>query len=293
MGGVHSIPPCRHRHAPPVERAEHARSSYRRAFTTSGTAVPLPPESLFHFLRIPCSTSRIRCSTSSGIAVPLPPDSVFHFLRNTHDDGCRRGGQRTLPPLRAVGSLRQSAMRRSPSGYPARAPSANAMCRHAARSGVARGRRRTMRRTEHTTWTPSFSSRSRSQGTLPSVLSETRQQQGALAPRELPRLNTVGSEEARPAGAGLRPPLKRYVRFSRIPLSRRRLRVMRTDGGIKEWNPPPARRVQPVGKSPRSLMLGSFTHGTVHLSALAHLTVLSGPDRLRRPPSPTHSVAAP
>ena len=103
----------------------------------------------------------------------------------------------------------------------------------------------------------------------------------------------VGSEEARPAGAGLRPPLKRYVRFSRIPLSRRRLRVMRTDGGIKEWNPPPARRVQPVGKSPRSLMLGYFTHGTVHLSALAHLTVLSGPDRLRRPPSPTHSVAAP
>ena len=38
---------------------------------------------MFHFLRIPCSTSRIRCSTSSGIDVPLPPDSVFHFLRNT------------------------------------------------------------------------------------------------------------------------------------------------------------------------------------------------------------------
>ena len=57
-------------------------------------------------------------------------------------------------------------------------------------------------------------------------------------------------------------------------------------------DPPPPRRVQPVGKSPRSLMLGYFTHGTVHLSALAHLTVLSGPDRLRRPPSPTHSVAA-
>ena len=58
-------------------------------------------------------------------------------------------------------------------------------------------------------------------------------------------------------------------------------------------DPPPTRRVQPVGKSPRSLMFGFFTHGTVHLSALAHLTVLSGPDRLRRPPSPTHSVAAP
>ena len=64
-------------------------------------------------------------------------------------------------------------------------------------------------------------------------------------------------------------------------------------GRNQRVDPPPARRVQPVGKSPRSLMLGSFTHGTVHLSALAHLTVLSGPDRLRRPPSPTHSVAAP
>ena len=55
---------------------EHAVSGYRRAFTTSGTAVPLPPDSMFHFLRI-------RCSTSSGFDVPLPPDSVFHFLRNT------------------------------------------------------------------------------------------------------------------------------------------------------------------------------------------------------------------
>ena len=43
-------------------------------------------------------------------------------------------------------------------------------------------------------------------------------------------LRSVGSEEARPAGAGLRPPLKRYVRFSRIPLSRRRSRMVGTDG---------------------------------------------------------------
>ena len=43
-------------------------------------------------------------------------------------------------------------------------------------------------------------------------------------------LRGVGSEEARPAGAGLRPPLKRYVQFSRIPLSRRRSRMVRTDG---------------------------------------------------------------
>ena len=36
-------------------------------------------------------------------------------------------------------------------GYPARAPNANEICRHATMSGVARGRRRTMQRTEHTT----------------------------------------------------------------------------------------------------------------------------------------------
>ena len=59
---------------------------------------------MFHFLRIPCSTSRIRCSTSSGIDVPLPPDSVFHFLRNTHE--------RSRPPEplfhAALGSPRES-----------------------------------------------------------------------------------------------------------------------------------------------------------------------------------------
>ena len=78
--------------------------------------------------------------------------------------GGGRGG-RADDPLECWAVIEESAMRRSPSGYPARAPSANAMCRHAARSGVARGRRRTMRRAERTTWTPSFSSRSRSQGT--------------------------------------------------------------------------------------------------------------------------------
>ena len=47
-------------------------------------------EPAFHFprngcstSRNPCSTSRNRCSTSSEIDVPLPPKSVFHFLRNT------------------------------------------------------------------------------------------------------------------------------------------------------------------------------------------------------------------
>ena len=46
--------------------------------------------------------------------------------------------------------------------YPARAPRARARCRHASRYGVARGKCRTVRRAERTTWTPSLSSRSRS-----------------------------------------------------------------------------------------------------------------------------------
>ena len=49
--------------------------------------------------------------------------------------------------------------------YPARAPSARAIWRHASRSGVVRGRCTTRRRTERTTWAPSLSNRSRSQVT--------------------------------------------------------------------------------------------------------------------------------
>ena len=54
---------------------------------------------------------------------------------------------------------------------------------------------------------------------------------------------------------------------------------------------PRSRRIDPVRQSPRSMMYGSFTHGTFHLPALAHLafclspTVFAG--RLPRPtPSP-------
>ena len=36
---------------------------------------------MFHFLRNQCSTSGIRVPLP-GIEVPLPPKSVFHFLRN-------------------------------------------------------------------------------------------------------------------------------------------------------------------------------------------------------------------
>ena len=64
-------------------------------------------------------------------------------------------GERPMPPRKQVGAAQRV-------GYPARAPSASAMCRHASRCGVERGRCRTTRRTERTTWTPSFSSRSRS-----------------------------------------------------------------------------------------------------------------------------------
>ena len=60
-----------------------------------------------------------------------------------------------MPPRKQVGAAQRV-------GYPARAPRASAMCRHASRCGVERGRCRTTRRTERTTWTPSFSSRSRS-----------------------------------------------------------------------------------------------------------------------------------
>ena len=59
--------------------------------------------------------------------------------------------ERPMPPRKQVGAAQRV-------GYPARAPSASAMCRHASRCGVERGRCRTTRRTERTTWTPSFSS---------------------------------------------------------------------------------------------------------------------------------------
>ena len=84
VGGVHSIPPCRHRLAPPVERARACR------------------------VRLPTSVHdlRNRCSTSSGFDVPLPPDSVFHFLRNTQGRRPRDAGLRT-PPGRFTATWRR------------------------------------------------------------------------------------------------------------------------------------------------------------------------------------------
>ena len=75
----------------------------------------------------------------------------------------REGWAATAPPSGAAHCRPGSRWaRRNWVRYPARAPSASAICRHASRCGVERGRCRTTRRTERTTWTPSFSSRSRS-----------------------------------------------------------------------------------------------------------------------------------
>ena len=79
-------------------------------------------------------------------------------------------GERPMPPRKQVGVAQRV-------GYPARAPSASAMCRHASRCGVERGRCRTTRRTERTTWAPSFSSRSRSHVTLAAGTRSTRRPQ--------------------------------------------------------------------------------------------------------------------
>ena len=49
------------------------RSGYRRAFTTPETDVPLRPDSVFHFPESMFHLLRIPCSTSSGFGVPLPP----------------------------------------------------------------------------------------------------------------------------------------------------------------------------------------------------------------------------
>ena len=45
-----------------------------------------PPEPLFHFLRIRCSTSRNPCSTSSGFRVPLPPEYACMPKRGGADE---------------------------------------------------------------------------------------------------------------------------------------------------------------------------------------------------------------
>ena len=79
----HRQPPCRHRLAPPVERAK-------------ACWIRLPTS--VHDDRNRCSTSRNRCSTSPETGVQLPPKPVFNFLRKTHPSRSRlllvrEGGQ--------------------------------------------------------------------------------------------------------------------------------------------------------------------------------------------------------
>jgi hypothetical protein len=54
---------------------------------------------------------------------------------------------------------------------------------------------------------------------------------------------------------------------------------------------PEISRGPPVRESPRSMMFGSFTYGTFHLTRPYSSHFPSLPNRLRRPTSPTHSVA--
>lgn len=106
----------------------------------------------------------------------------------------------------------------------------------------------------------------------------------------------VGGGAPSSPGTGLRPPLKPDMQFSRIQLSRRRS-CARLNGRNQtnkvhlvdqRVDLPLARRVDPVGKSPGALMFGSFTQGTIHLNALAHLAFLLSPTVLaERLPQPT------
>ena len=113
---------------------------------------------------------------------------------------------------------------------------------------------------------------------------------------EFPDLTGVGSEEA-PRGAGLRPPLKRLVRFSRKPLSQRCL----IEGSRKE----PARSICPPVSGPSSLPpdWASERVSSGHDVRVFHSTNLSASwtlltpspsrtDHLCQPTSPAHPAAA-
>ena len=102
----------------------------------------------------------------------------------------------------------------------------------------------------------------------------------------LPRCRVGGGA---PEGAGLRPPLKRHVRFSRMPLSRRHVGEMREKGN-SGVDPLRTRQVEPGPQSPRTMMYGFFA---CRRTDPPHRPSSSGvparPSCLRPPPSPTHS----
>jgi len=106
----------------------------------------------------------------------------------------------------------------------------------------------------------------------------------------LPRTCRVGG--GAPEGAGLRPPLKRHVRVSRMPLSRRHRLEMRAEGN-RGVDPRRTRQVAPDPQSPRTVMYGVFAESELlHLIALPHLGFrLVLPVFARRLPRPPRVAA--
>ena len=125
----------------------------------------------------PDSTAKGRDRRRNGSRTSSPASGagVEQPTGGGHDG--REGWAATAPP--GSGPCRPGSRwaRRNGWAIRRRAPSASAMCRHASRCGVERGRCRTTRRTERTTWTPSFSSRSRSHVTLAAGTRSTRRPQ--------------------------------------------------------------------------------------------------------------------
>jgi hypothetical protein len=81
--------------------------------------------------------------------------------------------------------------------------------------------------------------------------------------------------------AGLRPPLKLHVRFSRMQLSRR-FKTSRCQKGMKR-DPLGTQEVDPIHQSPRTRAYGFFTKGTgptslvlTHLVCFLFLTLFAG-----------------
>ena len=110
--------------------------------------------------------------------------------------------------------------------------------------------------------------------------------------RHLPRLapppTVVGSEEARAKHAGLRPPPKLHVRFSRRQLSRRHRTETRTRGK-NQVDPRCVRQVGRGDQYPRTMRYGVFAERTDPPHRLYSSGFPSLPFCLRPPLSPTHS----
>ena len=117
----------------------------------------------------------------------------------------------------------------------------------------------------------------------------TRRSVGPFPPRGFPPLPRCRVGGGAPEGAGLRPPLKRHVRFSRMPLSRRHVGEMRAKGN-SGVDPLRTRQVEPGPQSPRTMMYGFFARKRTDPPRRPSSSgVPTRPFCLRPPPSPTHS----